>query len=398
VPGGAVNGSNTAFTTVSAFISGTLRVYLNGQRLKAGGVDFTEGSSAFTMAVAPFTGDVLLVDYNTAISGTSGLIAGAGINISGSTVSSNIDNGTAQTTIADADEVGLWNAVAAAFRKITWANFKLAIKAYTDTLYFIGAARIQLTAARTYYVATTGNDANDGLTVGAPFLTIQHAVDVASALDNGGFDITIQIADGTYAMAAGVITLKSFVGSGKIIIQGNTTTWANVLITKTGGVLFSGTSVVGVYQLQGFKTTGTGSYIVITGIGAPTTIFYQQIEFGTGYSYHVDSEVGAFVKMIGAYKISGGCISHVISSFNGTTYLAFPATVTLVGTPAWGTAFLMADRTGVILCYNTVTFSGAATGKRAEADSNGVIDTLGGKDAFLPGNAAGTTSTGGQYI
>lgn len=65
-PGGLINSSNTAYTTASTFTTGSLRVYLNGQRLTAGGNDYTEGTQAFTMAYAPATGDVLLVDYNVA--------------------------------------------------------------------------------------------------------------------------------------------------------------------------------------------------------------------------------------------------------------------------------------------------------------------------------------------
>lgn len=66
VPVGSINGSNTAFTTASAFQTGSLRVTRNGVRLKGGGVDFTEtgGLQGFTMVVAPLTGDVVLVDYN----------------------------------------------------------------------------------------------------------------------------------------------------------------------------------------------------------------------------------------------------------------------------------------------------------------------------------------------
>lgn len=61
-PGGAVNGSNTTFTTASAFATGSLEVFLNGIRLTKT-EDFTEGSSGFTMSVAPTTGDILRVCY-----------------------------------------------------------------------------------------------------------------------------------------------------------------------------------------------------------------------------------------------------------------------------------------------------------------------------------------------
>jgi hypothetical protein len=47
---------------------------------------------------------------------------------------------------------------------------------------------------------------------------------------------------------------------------------------------------------------------------------------------------------------------------------------------------------------NGNTFSGAATGVRYDSQSNSVIFTGGGGPTALPGDAAGTTATGGQYI
>lgn len=102
VPGGSVNSLNTAFTTASAFATGSLRVYKNGIRLKGGGVDFTEGSSAFTMVTAPATGTTLLVDYdvyNSAYNvGTNSIIVGEVP--SGSVNSSNATFTTARAYIA----------------------------------------------------------------------------------------------------------------------------------------------------------------------------------------------------------------------------------------------------------------------------------------------------------
>ncbi len=69
VPTGAIDGSNTTFDTANAFQTGTLQVFLNGQRLRAGATeDYTiTDSDTFEMADAPKGApgnpDVLLVDY-----------------------------------------------------------------------------------------------------------------------------------------------------------------------------------------------------------------------------------------------------------------------------------------------------------------------------------------------
>lgn len=63
-PSGSINGSNTAFTLANTPTAGTLKVYLNGLRLKSGaGNDYTLSTATITMTTAPVSGDVLLVDY-----------------------------------------------------------------------------------------------------------------------------------------------------------------------------------------------------------------------------------------------------------------------------------------------------------------------------------------------
>lgn len=71
VPSGSINGSNKVFTTANNFTSGSLLVYLNGIRQKLND-DYSETTSdTFTFSQAPFTGDLLTVDYNV-----SGAVAG----------------------------------------------------------------------------------------------------------------------------------------------------------------------------------------------------------------------------------------------------------------------------------------------------------------------------------
>lgn len=63
-PSGSINGSNTTFTLANTPTTGTVKLYLNGVRLKSGaGNDYTISTTTITMTTAPVSGDVLLVDY-----------------------------------------------------------------------------------------------------------------------------------------------------------------------------------------------------------------------------------------------------------------------------------------------------------------------------------------------
>ena len=64
-PSGSVNSSNTTFTTSSAYIGGSLKVFVNGLKQKTS-THFTEttpASGVFTMSDAPLTGDIVTVEY-----------------------------------------------------------------------------------------------------------------------------------------------------------------------------------------------------------------------------------------------------------------------------------------------------------------------------------------------
>ncbi len=63
-PSGTVNGSNVTFTIAHTPVSGSVKLFKNGQRLRSGaGNDFTISSSTITMATAPATGDDLNAEY-----------------------------------------------------------------------------------------------------------------------------------------------------------------------------------------------------------------------------------------------------------------------------------------------------------------------------------------------
>lgn len=254
--------------------------------------------------------------------------------------------------------------------------------------------REKLTAVRTYYVRTDGSDSNNGLTntAAGAFLTIQKAWDVILTLDCAGNNVTVQIADGTYT--AGASMTNSPVG-GVVTFQGNNATPANVVISSTSSdCFFLGTACVVNIKDMKLQTTTSGNCIEITIKGAK--VAYSNLNFGACAGAHMAANTGGAFECGASYTISGSATSHFAGSIDGLWNIFF-ATVTLTGTPAFssGTILLL---TGSLASMFSVTFSGAATGKRYDVQGNSVLQSFGAGTAstYFPGNANGTTATGGQ--
>lgn len=62
VPSGAINGVNVTFTLSNTPVPGSVKVFLNGQRLSIG-IDYTIIGNIITMIVAPTLTEWILVDY-----------------------------------------------------------------------------------------------------------------------------------------------------------------------------------------------------------------------------------------------------------------------------------------------------------------------------------------------
>ena len=363
-------------------------------------IRFKRGSRSAINAAAAASGlaagePYLITDESRIAVGTAANTYKAFVRQDDAIAAPEIHAATSKATPVDADELGLVDSAAAnGLKKLTWANLKATLLAY-----FQGLFREKLTANRTYYVRTDGSDSNNGLanTSGGAFLTIQKAIDVASALDNGGFNITIQLGNGTYSAGA---ALKSFVGSGRIVIQGNSTTPANALVSVASGVVFAGVSVIGVYEINYMKLTSAAAGNLVSLSGATTSIFLKGNVYGSaggGSIYaHVSAQNNASVDFGAvAYAIDGGAGYHLYSSTGGIINCNV-LTVTLTGTPAFAGAYAYASMTGITRAVSN-TYTGAATGKRYEALSNGIVQTAAGA-TVLPGAVAGSTATGGLYI
>ena len=249
-----------------------------------------------------------------------------------------------------------------------------------------------LTASRTYYFRSDGSDSNTGLvnSAGGAFLTIQKAIDTVAGLDCSIYDVTIQGgATGTYAP----ITLKTFLGAGKVTIVGDTTTPANYVISSTSSNGIDGSNVVGRYKVEGFKFTNatSGSHIKLYN----TYCEVGANDYGAATTAHIWLEQNAYVEATANYTISGGASRHLFATTGGV-FVCSAKTITLTGTPAFSSATIIASRTGVFNLPGN-TYSGAATGTRYIISYNAVADVAGGGASYIPGNAAGSTSSGGQY-
>lgn len=257
------------------------------------------------------------------------------------------------------------------------------------------AVRELLAANRTYYVRTDGSDSNTGLvnsSAGA-FLTIQKAIDTAAALDLGIYAVTIQAGAGTYT---GALSAKRYVGAGPITIIGDTTTPSNCVLSVTGNSVFTGNGTPK-YVLKGFKlqtTTSGNGIIAING----AVIDYESFEFGAvaaGYNHIFSGSNSVVTNTAGTTVISGSAANHMFTS-SGGRIVSDSRAFTLSGTPAFSGAFATASMTGSISLI-LATFSGAATGKRYDVSLNAVVNAS-SASVGLPGDAAGTTATGGQYV
>lgn len=273
-------------------------------------------------------------------------------------------------------------------------DFKQAPTFLGASLLTAATVREKLTANRTYYVRTDGSDSNTGLanTSGGAFLTLQKAVNVVAALDISTFTVTVQVGDGTYT--AGV-TLKDPVGAGSCVLQGNTTTPSNVVISTTSADAITADGGSKLWTITGFKlqTTTSGSGLVAKG---KSKVIAAKVDHGAAAIFHIWALEGAQINLTDSYTISGGAAAHIRGSGQGSIFMTPSKTVTLSGTPAF-TNFVNIS----LLSYleaNSIAYSGSATGARYSAQSNAVINTNSGGASYFPGNSAGATVTGAQYL
>jgi len=133
----------------------------------------------------------------------------------------------------------------------------------TLVLSFSVVATTPVAAQATYYVATTGDDGNDGSS-GSPWLTIQHAVNTVASGD------TIIVAAGTYNEALSVaqtVTLKGS-GSHSTIVEP---------VASAHAVKITGDNVELTLRDMQINVTGTSRLVDFSG-RSNTTVVFQDVD------------------------------------------------------------------------------------------------------------------------
>lgn len=243
-----------------------------------------------------------------------------------------------------------------------------------------------MTAARTYFVDTAGNDSNTGLvnSAGGAFLTVAKAMSVASMIDTASFQLTIQVNAGTWTvpislprMVGGLLPILTGVGSTTIV----NTNVAGSAITNNGGTP---------WIVQSLKVAGGASTTFLISANGGGLIKISSVELGasSGYGLYADKISG--IVATGNLTFSGAIAGSAMRTEGLISIRS--VTVTYSGTPAFGIC-VEAAQGGYIDFFGT-TNSGSTTGQRYLASSGGSIFTNGGGANFFPGNVAGVATTG----
>jgi hypothetical protein len=128
------------------------------------------------------------------------------------------------------------------------------------------ARRERLAAPRTYFVRADGDDANDWL-----------ANTSGSALDLGGHDVTVQLANGTWT---GTVRFRSLIGDGTLILPGDETTPSNVYLNVAGAHALAAQAVSGRFYVRGLKIETSSAGYALAAASSGVHLTFRNVEFG----------------------------------------------------------------------------------------------------------------------
>lgn len=263
---------------------------------------------------------------------------------------------------------------------------------------------------------SAGNDNNSGLAAGSgnAWATFAPVNKFLCYRTNGnGFPATIAVANASSIVGAGGI-------GGAFQLTCTPPGYTFIVLNLGGGTLtpasgFDAILLYGSMQGNGFLTPAlhiANGTITCSGGGAGVHVVSGDavientggaVTFGTctGGAHVFADGNHARIFLNSGYTIGGNAAFHLAAVAGGLIDYNTAATITCTGSPAF-TSFVNSSMLGIVYTpTGTIAFSGCgtATGKRFQADTNGLINTntAGVNTTFYPGNAAGTVTSQGLY-
>jgi hypothetical protein len=263
----------------------------------------------------------------------------------------------------------------------------------------VSQARTLLTAATTFYIATNGSDANNGLSPSTPWATFAHASAVLGGqIDFGGQTVTLQAVAG-HANFTSSFTVPGWVGGGALVFDGG---GGSITITDLGNQFSAtghainippGTILGGPFTYQNVTlTTGASSGDNLHHWGLGNAIQGTGVTHGACGGSHLHPAAGAQFTINGAYTVSGSAISHFQLGTGVINGDQFPSTVTFSGSPSFS---LFVNVSSGAAFLEGLTLPSGGSYRSGSVNFNGIINRNG---RGLPGNGTVSQSTGGQYL
>ncbi len=263
----------------------------------------------------------------------------------------------------------------------------------TGTLKLNGTSAVSLRPQATgqliYYVTTTGNDSNDGLTALTAFATVQKGIDTILSFDRGSFGADLHIGAGNwpgpsnlpFQITGGVTNTDAGIniyGAGSSL---TTMSWA--AHGDSGGFLLHAMALDSAMG-DGYAGLYVGEYSEV--IIQEDVLFKTNTPSGTDV-YCYDSGALTFNNN---FSVSG----NKATFFDGSGYARLATlaayNITCIGTPIFGAAFLKLSE-NMVVEWQTITSSGAATGPKFIVTGSNV--TFKATIANIPGSTPGTYTT-----
>lgn len=261
-----------------------------------------------------------------------------------------------------------------------------------------------------YVNGATGSDTlYDGTSptisgVHGPFATIQRGCNQTSKYNLNGYTITVFVAD--WVSTYNGFDCPSVNGAGNINIQGNISVPANCKITRSGASAahFGGN---GQFNLQGFQITETGT----PPAGDPGACIWMNnsggnlivgaVNLGSSFGPQVSALSGS-VQVAGPEIVLSGttAYSHWHATNTGSKVFNYPSppSLTIQGPCTFSAGFAAASELAELNPqFSSISGAGNVTGQKFQGNTNAVISTGTSDVTYLPGNSAGTLSSGAQY-